>query len=199
MPLVRALLQERRVAYPVGGLVALSAACSAMFGAAVGGYVGRYQILYGAVKMPVFFLATLGLSFTAMHIFAASRMEARRTFDAALETIATTTVVLAALAPIVGLMSLSCPKPSAGAYNFLILLLTACVATGGIIGVARLHAKLGSIRLTAAWILIYQFVGAQMAWLLKPWVSHTFTDDRFLPLRENLNGNFYEAIFRLLF
>ncbi len=45
-------------------------------------------------------------------------------------------------------------------------------------------------------MLIYQFVGAQMAWLLKPWVSHTGTDDRFLPLRDNLQGNFYESVVR---
>lgn len=197
--IVRALLQDRAATLPAGRLLGLSAACSALFGAAVGGYVGRYQILYGAVKMPAYFLATLGISFTALHVFAAGRMEARRTFEAALETVAATTVVLGALAPIVGLMSLSCPKPSASAYNFLILLLTSSVAVGGIVGVLRLHARLGSIRLTAAWILIYQFVGAQMAWLLKPWVSYTFTDDRFLPLRENLNGNFYESIFRILF
>ena len=68
------------------------------------------------------------------------------------------------------------------------------MAAAGIAGVARLHSRLRSIPLTAAWVLIYQFVGAQMAWLLKPWVSHTGRDDRFLPLRDNLEGNFYESV-----
>jgi hypothetical protein len=194
----QALLQSTEPRASARALLGAAAACSALFGAAIGGYTGRLQILYGAVKMPVFFLATLGCSFAAMHVLASSRLQARQTFEAALETIAVTAVVLGSLAPIVGLMSLSCPKPSASAYNFLILLLTACVATGGIAGVLRLHSRLRSARLTAVWVVIYQFVGAQMAWLLKPWVSHTFTDDRFIPLEENLKGNFYESIFRLL-
>jgi hypothetical protein len=72
------------------------------------------------------------------------------------------------------------------------------VAAAGVIGVARLHLRLRSARLTAVWVVIYQFVGAQMAWLLKPWVSHTGLDDRFLPLRQNLQGNFYESVYRTI-
>jgi hypothetical protein len=110
--------------------------------------------------------------------------------------VAVTAVVLGALSPIVLLVGFSCPLRDPGAYRFLILLLTACVAAAGVSGVLRLHQRLRSVRLTAAWVAIYQFTGAQAAWLLKPWVSHTFTDDRFLPLRENLKGNFYESVFR---
>lgn len=195
---VRALLQEREATVPAVGLLALATAASAAFGAAVGGYAGGNQISYAAIKMPVYFLGTLVLSFAAMYVLSARALTARRTFAIALETIATTTVVLGALAPIAALVSLSCPKPSASAYNALILLLTAGVAAAGISGVVRLHRRLRSFRLTATWVVIYQFVGAQTAWLLKPWVSHTFRDDRFLPIRENLQGNFYESIFRIL-
>ena len=196
--LVHSLLQQPTAVRPAARLLALSAASSACFGAAIGAYVGRMQILYAAVKMPLFFLGTLALSFAAMHVFAARNLRARETFIAASETIALTAVVLGALAPIVALASLSTPKPSPGGYRFLILLLTASVAVGGICGVIRLHARLRSVRLTVVWIVIYQFVGAQMAWLLKPWVGHTFSDDRFLPLRENLQGNFYESVFNTL-
>ena len=79
------------------------------------------------------------------------------------------------------------------------LLLTASVAAGGVAGVARLRARVGSWRLAATWVLLYQFTGAQMAWLLKPWVSHTLRADRFLPLRDNLHGNFYESVFHTVF
>jgi hypothetical protein len=74
----------------------------------------------------------------------------------------------------------------------------ACVAAGGAAAVARLRSRLRRPALTAAWIVLYQFVGAQMAWLLKPWVGYSGLDDRFLPLRENLKGNFYESVFRIL-
>ncbi len=197
--LVHALLQRREAELAPARLVALIALSSAAFGAAFGSYVGRFQLLYNAVKMPVFLLSTLGLSFAAMHLFAARELRVRETFAVALEAVAVTAVVLGAFAPIVLLIASSCPARDPRAYGSLILLLTACVAAAGVAGVLRLHQRLRSVRLAAAWVAIYQFTGAQAAWLLKPWVSHTFTDDRFLPLRENLKGNFYESVVRTLF
>ncbi len=198
---MHALLLRRETT--VAGLLAAAALGSACFGAAVGSYVGRWQILYAAVKMPLYLLGTLVLSFGAMFLFAARDLSARETFAAALEAVALTAVVLGALAPILWLLSLSLPaSPGLStprdqqAYRVLILLLTGSVAVAGMTGVRRLHARLRSARLTAAWVVIYQFVGAQMGWLLKPWVGHTGLDDRFLPLRGNLQGNFYEAVFQ---
>jgi len=193
--IVHALL-VRRTDAAVPALLGMAALSSSCFGAAVGAYVGGWQTAFAAVKMPVYFLGTLALSFAAMHVFAARDLRAGETFRAALETVAITAVVLGALAPVVFLVTLSCPKPSPRGYAFVILLLTGSVAAAGVTGVVRLHARLRSWRLTAGWIAIYQFVGAQAGWLLKPWVSHTLTDDRFLPLRENLQGNFYESVFR---
>jgi hypothetical protein len=196
---VHALLLRRETS--AGGLVAAATLSSACFGAAVGSYTGRWQILYDAVKMPVYMFGTLALSFGAMALFAARELRPRDTFAAAMETVALTSVVLGALAPIVWLMSLTLPfspglrDPAAQrGYRILILLLTGSVAAGGVTGVARLRSRLPSARLAAVWVVIYQFTGAQMAWLLKPWVSHTGTDDRFLPLYENLRGNFYESV-----
>ena len=208
---VHALLLRRETT--VAGLLSAAAFSSACFGAAVGSYTGRWQIVTDAVKMPLYLFGTLAVSFAAMHLFAARELRARETFDIALETVALTAVVLGALAPLVWLMSLSLPfspglrsPESQRGYRILILLLTGSVAAGGVAGVGRLYsrlrqasggqARLPAVRLTATWVLLYQFVGAQMAWLLKPWVSHTGMDDRFLPLRENLQGNFYESVFR---
>lgn len=196
---VHALLLKRETT--ASGLVAAAVLAGACFGAAVGSWTGRWQIAYGAVKMPVYLLGTLAISFAAMHLFAARDLRARETFAVAIETVALTAVVLGALAPIVLLISVSLPyspglrtPESQRGYGLLILLLTASVAAGGVTGVVRLHSRLRNLRLTAIWVVLYQLVGAQMAWLLKPWVSHTGTDDRFLPLRENLQGNFYESV-----
>ena len=198
---VHALLVRRETT--VGSLLAAAVLSSACFGAAVGSYTGRWQILMDAVKMPVYLLGTLALSFGAMHLFAARELRARQTFAVALETVALTAVVLGALAPIVGLLSLSLPfspglrsPESQRGYRILILLLTGSVAAGGLAGVERLRSRLPSARLAVIWVVVYQAVGAQMAWLLKPWVSSTGLDDRFLPLRENLQGNFYESVVR---
>jgi hypothetical protein len=200
---VQALLLGRPTS--ASGLIAAATLSSACFGAAVGSYTGRWQIVDDAVKMPIYLLGTLTVSFAAMHFFACRERRAAETFAAAIETVALTAVVLGALAPVVWLLSLSLPfspglrSPSSQrGYRLLILLLTGSVAAGGLAGIARLHSRLHSVRLTAVWAVLYQFVGAQMAWLLKPWVSHTGMDDRFLPLGENLQGNFYESVVRTL-
>ncbi|HEX7900283.1 MAG TPA: hypothetical protein VF950_21120 [Planctomycetota bacterium] len=193
--LAAALLRGPAADLPAARVLLLSAASSAAFGAAIGAYTGGRQILYAAVKMPLYFHATLALSFAALHLFAARELRARDTFQAALEAVALTTLVLAALAPVVLLAALSCPPRR---YTALVLLLVASVAAGGAAAVARLRARLRRPGLTAAWIVLYQFVGAQMAWLLKPWVGYSGRDDRFLPLRENLQGNFYESVFGIL-
>jgi len=193
-----ALLRGRAAALPAPILLLLAAACSAAFGAAVGSYTGGMQVFYAAVKMPLYFLSTLGISFAALHVLAASRLPAGESLRAASEAVALTAAALGGLAPVVAFVSLSCRPHHQASYAFLILVLTSSVAIGGIAGVARLHARLASPMLTATWVVIYQFTGAQMAWLLKPWVSYTFKADRFLPLKENLHGNFYESIFRVL-
>jgi hypothetical protein len=190
-----ALLRGPAAELPAARTLLLAAASSAAFGAAIGAYTGGRQILYAAVKMPLYFLCTLALSFAALHLFAARDFRVRDTFRAALEAVALTTLVLAALAPVVALAALSCPPRH---YAALVMLLVVSVAAGGSAALARLHRRLGRPSLTLAWVLLYQFVGAQMAWLLKPWVGHSGRDDRFLPLRENLEGNFYESVFRIL-
>jgi hypothetical protein len=90
-------------------LIAAATLSSACFGAAVGSYTGRWQIVYDAAKMPVYLLGTLAISFAAMHLFAARDLRSRETFAVAIETVALTAVVLGALAPIVWLLSLSLP------------------------------------------------------------------------------------------
>lgn len=191
------VLSSRGVPRPWAKVAALSAASSSAFGAAIGAYAGGWQILYAAVKMPAFLLATLALSFGAMYVFAARELGVRETRDAALEAVAVTAVGLGSLAPVMALVAFSCPHEPP-AYRFLVFVLTVSVAAAGVAGVVRLHLRLRSWRLTAAWVVLYQFVGAQVGWLLKPWVGHTLQDDRFLPLRENLRGNFYESVFRIV-
>jgi hypothetical protein len=176
-----------------GRRLAEAAAAGAAFGAAVGSYVGGWQILYAAVKMPLFLLATGALCAAAVLAVSAVRAPPAEAASVALECATSTTRMLAALAPPLFLAGVSMPKPEPRGYAAMVLLLTAAVALAGTISVARLRRDLRSTPLWLAWIALYGFTGAQMAWLLKPWIGHTLNDDRFLPLRENLGGNFYEA------
>ncbi len=170
---------------PARSLLLPSIAGSAAFGAAIGSYVGGRQILYAAVKMPLFLFGTLAVCAALFAILSPGAIAT------AVRTIYTTTMVLGALSPPLFLAGLSLPKPAA--YPHMVLLLTAAVAVAGAWSVARLKAELRSTGLWLAWIAIYGFVGAQAAWLLKPWVGYTMVADRFIPLSDNLRGNFYES------
>lgn len=177
-------------------LVLASALASAAFGAAVGSYVGGLQIVYAAVKMPVFFLGTLAICLAIFAALAAPHLPPGAAVRVAVRGIFTTTMILGALSPPILLAGLSLPKPHA--YAHMVLLLTLAIAAAGTWSVVRLRRLLPGRGLLAAWVAIYGLVGAQMAWLLKPWVGYTMVADRFIPLSDNLRGNFYEAVWRSL-
>ena len=54
----------------------------------MGSYTGRWQVAYCAVKMPLYLLGTLAISFAAMYVFAARERNARETLAAAIESVA---------------------------------------------------------------------------------------------------------------
>lgn len=190
-------------------LLLLAAAGSALFGAAVGCYVGRLQILLAAVKMPVFLLGTLAISFLAMHVFAqfaAPGLSVGRTFGLCLTSVATTAVGLAALAPVAAFLGLCAPIPSYNTYLFLVMFLVVCVGGTGGLSLRRLRHALVRLeiprkrarRIRAAWLLIYGFVGSQMGWLLRPWVGSSYDVEGYFSITRNMEGNFYETVFRIL-
>ncbi len=172
---------------------AIAAVASAAFGAAVGSYVGGMQIVYAAIKMPLFLLGTGALCAGAILVLSAATLSPSRAMETALKAISMTAAMLGALAPPLFLLGISTPKPAPRGYLGMVVALTLAVGLAGIISVARLRRELPTPWLWIAWIAIYGFVGAQMAWLLKPWIGYTLAADRFLPLSENLHGNFYEA------
>jgi hypothetical protein len=170
----------------------------ASFGAAIGSYVGGAQVLYAAIKMPLFLLGTLAICLAGLGAVAGPSLGPARAAGIAVRTIALTAVLLGALAPPLFVLGISLPKPAPKAYQTMVLALTGAVALAGTISVARLAGELGSRKLAAAWIAIYGFTGAQAAWLLKPWIGWTLEADRFIPIAENLKGNFYEGAWTTL-
>jgi len=182
---------------PVTSLAAILAG-GAAFGAAIGSYVGGAQVLYAAVKMPLFLLGTLAICMAGLGAVAGPSLGPARAANIAIRTIALTAILLGSLAPPLWLLGISLPKPDPKGYQAMVLALTAAVGVAGSISVARLAGELGSRGLAAAWIAIYGFTGAQAAWLLKPWIGYTLEADRFIPLADNLHGNFYEAAWQTL-
>ena len=181
---------------PVRDVLGLAVAGPAAFGAAIGTFVGGWQIVYAALKMPLFILGTLALCMALMMALTASRLAPGEVLRIALRTVFTTSAVLLAIAPPIAVAGLSLPKPRG--YPGMVLVLTASVAMAGVVSVVRLRRAVGSTPLLISWIAIYGFVGAQVAWLLKPWIGASMVADRFIPLDQNLHGNFYEAVWGVL-
>jgi len=190
---VAAILEPRAPDLAIARCVVPIVLGGSAFGAAIGSYVGGAQIAYAALKMPLFLLGTLAICLAGLGAVAGPSMGPARAARVAARTIAITAVLLGGLAPPLFVLGISLPKPEPKGYQAMVLALTLAVALAGSIAVARMVRELGSRALAAAWIGIYGFTGAQAAWLLKPWIGHTLVPDRFIPLADNLRGNFYEA------
>lgn len=186
-------------------LLGVTVAGTALFGAAVGSYIGGGQILHAAVKMPILFLGTLGVTLPLMHVAAAifgTGYTFSQTALLCLTSIALTGTILGGTAPVMMLFALSAPYPSYNSYLWLVLLMVACIALAGGVSVAALHrgmraaARSGAdvLRTIACWLVVYHFVGGQMAWLLRPFVGDNRDVFGGFSLERNLQGNIYEGI-----
>jgi hypothetical protein len=180
---------------------------AALWGAAMGAHVGRAHLWICALKMPLFLLGTLALCFPLMHVVllvSGVRASARQTRAVALAGLATFATCLGALSPVVALFCASAPIPSMASYLNLYVL---CLVCGACAGVAGLRAMVHGMRALApgrrgwlplaAWALAYQFTGAQVAWVLRPWIGSSYGVGGY-SLDHGLSGNFYTGVGKVL-
>ncbi len=145
-----------------------------LFGAAMGLFRPGPQILSSAVKLPIVLLLTAGLTvpaYSAARWAAGAQVSARQDILLFMSTLGLTSLVLAAVAPVVLLGVLS-----GFSYHATILTVVACCGVAGIVGMlafiraARRQAgsSWSSIVVSA---LVFALVGTQMAWTLRPFVA----------------------------
>jgi hypothetical protein len=179
-----------------------SAAFFALYGAVMGSTHSLWQALSSAVKLPLLFLATLVVCSPTLYFFNlifGSKQSLTQNFTVILTAITVTAVLLLSFAPIVLFFLLTTSQ-----YQFFKLLNVGVFAIAGLVGVIFLgqgmrivsaggeegaRARKNVVRL---WILIYAFVGSQMAWTLRPFIGAPGL--RFEMFRQ-LGGNFYANIF----
>ena len=187
------------------------AAMVALFGVFYGGVMGTFggvqgqrglQLLYSGVKVPLLLLVTFGLSlpsFFVLNTLLGVRADFARALRALIATQAVVTIVLAALAPFTALWYVSF-----AAYH------PAVLFNAFIFGVASVSAQ-GLLRrwyapliarnprhrlLLRVWLIIYAFVGVQMAWVLRPFVGDPSQPTHFF--REGAWGNAYVEVARMI-
>jgi hypothetical protein len=194
-------LRDVRASYLAVGIVLLAAAYGffmgwyAIFSRAVPEW---RQVAADMWKMPTLFLMTLVICFPSLYVFSAllgSRLSFAQMLRVLLAIVAVTVTVLASFGPIVGFFALSTEN-----HPFMVLLNVAFCAVAGLLGVGvlwkalrillapKIEARTENVppmiqpplptqsdrqvkSVFRVWILIYAVVGAQMGWVLRPFIS----------------------------
>lgn len=174
----------------------------ALYGAVMGSTHSLWQALSSAVKLPVLFLATLVVCSPTLYFFNlifGSNQSLAQNFVLILTALTVTAVLLLSFSPIVLFFLLTTSH-----YQFFKLLNVGVFTIAGVVGVLFLSqgmrvvsgsggegagARQSVVRL---WILIYAFVGSQMAWTLRPFIGAPGLE---FELFRQLGGNFYANVF----
>jgi hypothetical protein len=178
-----------------------SIAFLALYGAVLGSTSSLWQTLSSAAKLPMLFLATLIVCAPTLYFFNlifGSNQSLSQNIAIMLTAITVTAVILLSFAPIVLFFLLTSSN-----YQFFKLLNVGVFSVAGIIGVLFLGQGMrlvsqsggegGAARLIVVrlWILVYAFVGSQVAWTLRPFIGAPSMQ---FELFRQLGGNFYTDI-----
>jgi uncharacterized membrane protein YuzA (DUF378 family) len=186
----------------VRAMLISSIAFLALYGAVLGSTHSLWQSLSSAVKLPILFLATLIVCAPTLYFFNVlfgSSQSMTQNVAVILTGITVTAVILLSFAPITMFFLLTTSH-----YQFFKLLNVVIFAIAGIAGVVFLSQGMRVVsgseeegagarrRLLYLWILVYAFVGSQMAWTLRPFIGAPSIG---FELFRQLGGNFYTNIF----
>ena len=204
-------LTEGRITAPARTL----AIAALVLGAAYGAFMGIYgvlrpgnatwqQLVASMLKVPLLFLLTLVVTVPSLYVFAAlarSRLKFRETLRLLLAAIAVNLALLASLGPVLGFFTLSTTS-----YSFLVTLNVVFFGVAGLAGLIFLKRALDQVFAAArdaaltgepgrvvfrTWLLVYGVVGAQMGWILRPFVGTPDLPFTWFRPRES---NFFAAV-----
>ncbi len=175
----------------------------AAYGALLGSTHSLGQTLSSAVKLPLLCLVTLLICAPALYTFGVLFGASQRLSQSValvLATISITGVLLFSLAPVALFFSMITPN----AYQFFKLLNVSFFAIAGCSGAACLNRGLQIVSASTPgqtvkphrlvfylWLVLYGFVGSQMAWTLRPFVGCPSAP---FELLRQIGGNVYTDI-----
>jgi hypothetical protein len=172
-----------------------------LYGGVAGAYSGPFQAAAAAIKLPFLFLTTFAVCFPAFYVvqvLVGSRLRLLQVVVLVTSALALTTVVLAAFIPVPAFFLITGAN-----YYFQHLLHIAVVGAAGIFGMYALHDGLTTIcerravyprkaiTIMRLWVVLFAFVGIQMAWNLRPFLGDRNQSFRVIG---DYQGNFYEAV-----
>jgi len=163
---------------------------------------GGLQMLSSGLKVPALYLLTVLICFPVLFVILVlmgSRLSFLQTLALILLALTLNSILLAAFAPIVLFFIIT-----DSSYDFVKVAHVAVMGFSGIWALAALWHGLRemcersdlypkkAVRIMQLWILIFGFVGTQMAWSLRPFVGSP--DQPFKVFRAGQEGNFYTAV-----
>ena len=186
------------IAEKMQAMLVASVAFFALYGAVMGSSHSLLQGLSSALKLPMVFLSTLVVCAPTLYFFNlnfGSNQSLSQNVALMLTTITVTSVLLLSFAPVVMFFLLTTSQ-----YQFFKLLNVGVFTVSGIVGVTFLSQGMRIVsegvrarrRVVWLWILLYAFVGSQMAWTLRPFVGAPGLP---FELFRQLGGNFYANVF----
>lgn len=177
------------------------------YGAVMGSFGGvagerLWQVVFSAIKVPLLLLATLLVALPSFFVLN-TLLGLRSDFPAVLRVLlvsqAGLAIVLAGLAPYTVLWYVSSSSyPAAILFNG-VMFAAASAASQGMLRRAYRPLIERNPRhrwLLRTWIILYVFVGIQMAWILRPFVGDPAMRTRFF--REDTWGNAYLIVGRTI-
>lgn len=191
----------------VSAQVRMIVMCGLVYGAVMGsfnGFTGEgwKQMFVSGSKVPFLFLVTFLLclpSFYVLNTVAGLHGDFGKVLNAVLGFQSLASIVLAALAPVTGLMN-----ASTGNYAFVVFwngIMFAVASVAGLWMMSRLYRPLVAMNhrhglMLKAWIVLYWFVGIQMAWVLRPFIGDPQRPVQFF--RPEAWGNAYVNLIKLI-
>lgn len=178
-----------------------SIAFMALYGAVIGSSHSLLQALSSALKLPALFLITSIICLPTLYFFNilfGAKQSLNQHLALILTPITVTAVLIFSFAPITLFFLLTTSD-----YQFFKLLNVASFTVAGLIGMWFLT---GGVRIVSGaddqvtrvrswalwfWIVLYAFVGSQMAWTLRPFIGYPGAKFEFV---RQLGGNFYANI-----
>ncbi len=169
---------------------------AAVMGATMGFYRGGIQVLFAGIKLPLAMLLTAGICTPAWSALCAAvqgKTSVRRDFATVLVSLALTSLLLAAMAPVVMLFI-----TFGASYHSLILLVVCCCGLAGLGGLSffmeaarrREGGRRPLIILTL--LCVFAGVGSQLTWALRPFLVRPRAPE--VVFVRSLEGSFLEAV-----
>jgi hypothetical protein len=178
-----------------------------LYGSVMGAYGGvlgdRWkQVLFSATKVPFLLLATFVVSLPTFFVISTLlgvRGDFAESVRALLATQAALTIILASFAPFTALWYASVNHYEGAILFNAIMFGLASLAAQMLL--RRFYAPLIARNprhrvLVRIWIVLFAFVGVQMAWVLRPFIGDPGMPTRFF--RRDAWGNAYEVVWRMV-